>query len=128
LLWVVVQPANVQDRAGAKRVLCKARARLPTLGLIWAEGGYAGQRSAWTREVCTWVLEIVKRSDTTWRWGWLPPRGGVERTFGWLSACRGLARDYDFHAETSAGLIQVAPIHLMVRRLAKGGRPQVCPG
>ena len=38
-----------------------------------------------------------------------------------------LARDYEFHAETSEALIQVAMIHLMLRRLAKGGQPKACP-
>jgi transposase len=51
----------------------------------------------------------------------------VERTFGWLSQCRALARDDEFHPETSEGLIQVAMIHLMLRRLAREGRPKACP-
>ena len=38
-----------------------------------------------------------------------------------------LARDYEFHAETSEALIQVAMIHLMLRRLAKGGQAKACP-
>jgi putative transposase len=127
LLCVVVHPANVQDRDGAKLVLRKARGLFPKLRLIWADGGYAGKLIAWTQEVCAWVLEIVKRSDTAKGWVLLPRRWVVERTFGWLSQCRALARDYEFHPETSEGLIQVAMIHLMLRRLAKGGRSQTCP-
>ena len=38
-----------------------------------------------------------------------------------------LARDYEFHPETSEALIEVAMIHLMLRRLAKGGEPNACP-
>jgi putative transposase len=74
------------------------------------------------------VLEIVKRSDTARGWVLLPRRWVVERTFGRLSQCRALARDYEFHPETSEGLIQVAMIHLMLRRLAKAGEPKACPG
>lgn len=119
LLCVVVHPANIQDRDGAKLVLSKARSLCPQLRLIWADGGYAGKLIAWVGAVCGWVLEIVKRSDTAKGWVLLPRRWVVERTFGWLSQCRALARDYDYHAETSAALIQVAMIHLMLRRLAR---------
>ena len=127
LLLVVVHPANLQDRDGAKLVLRQARGQFPHLRLIWADGGYAGKLIAWTLQVCAWVLDIVKRSELAKGWVLLPRRWVVERTFGWLSQCRALARDYEFHAETSEGLIQVAMIHLMLRRLAKGGQPKACP-
>src|SRR5262245_18425900 len=119
LLCVVVHPANIQDRDGAKVVLSKARGLCPHLRLIWADGGYAGKLVAWVSSVCGWVLEIVKRNDTAQGWVLLPRRWVVERTFGWLSQCRALARDYDYHAATSEALIQVAMIHLMLRRLAR---------
>jgi putative transposase len=126
LLCVVVHPANIQDRDGAKLLLSKAQGLFPRLRLIWADGGYAGKLIAWVRQVCGWLLEIVKRSDTAKGWVLLPRRWVVERTFGWLSQCRALARDYEFHAETSEALIQVAMIHLMLRRLAKGGQAKAC--
>lgn len=126
LLCVVVHPANLQDRDGAKLVLSKAGGLCPKLRWIWADGGYAGKLIAWTLSMCGWVLSIVKRSDTAKGWVLLPRRWVVERTFGWLSQCRALARDYEFHAETSEALIQVAMIHLMVRRLAKQSQPQAC--
>jgi putative transposase len=127
LLCVVVHAANIQDRDGAKLVLRKARGLFPRLRLIWADGGYAGKLIGWTLEVCAWVLEIVKRSDAARGWVLLPRRWVVERTFGWLSQCRALARDYEFHPETSEALIQVAMIHLMLRRLAKGGLAKTRP-
>ena len=108
-------------------VLSKARDLFPELRLIWADGGYAGKLIEWTLRVCGWVLAIVKRSDTAKGWVLLPRRWVVERTFGWLSQCRALARDYEFHPETSEALIQVAMIHLMLRRLAKVGELRPCP-
>jgi putative transposase len=119
LLCVVVHAANIQDRDGAKLLLNRARGLFPRLRLIWADGGYAGKVIAWVQSVCGWVLEIVKRSEQAKGWVVLPRRWVVERTFGWLSQCRALARDYEYHAETSEALIQVAMIHLMLRRLAK---------
>jgi putative transposase len=127
LLCVVVHAANIQDREGAKLVLNKARGLFPSLRLIWADGGYAGKLIEWTLRACSWVLEIVKRSEQAKGWVLLPRRWVVERTFGWLSQCRALARDYEFHPETSEALIQVAMIHLMLRRLAKAGTPVTCP-
>jgi transposase len=108
-------------------VLAKARRQFPTLRLIWADGGYAGKLITWVQSVCGWVLAIVKRSDTAKGWVLLPRRWVVERTFGWLSQCRALARDYEFQPETSAALIQMAMSHLMLRRLAQGGQPVACP-
>jgi putative transposase len=119
LLCVVVHAANIQDRDGAKLVLSKAKNLFPTLQRIWADGGYTGKLIAWVGWTCRWVLEIVKRSDTAKGWVLLPRRWVVERTFGWLSQCRALTRDYEYHAETSEALIQVAMIHLMLRRLTR---------
>jgi putative transposase len=127
LLCVLVHPANIQDRDGAKLLLSKAQGLFPKLRLIWADGGYAGKLIEWVLGMCRWVLEIVKRSDTVKGWVLLPRRWVVERTFGWLSQCRALARDYEFHAQTSEALIQVAMIHLMLRRLAKHKRSPACP-
>lgn len=127
LLCVVVHPANIQDRDGAKLVLSQARGRFPRLRLIGADGGYAGKPIEWALRVCAWVLGIVKRGGAVKGWVLRPRRWVVERTFGWLSQCRALARDYESHPETSEALIQVAMIHLMLRRLAKGGRPKASP-
>jgi putative transposase len=43
----------------------------------------------------------------------------VERTFGWLSRNRRLAKDYERRVQTSETLIEVATIRLLVRRLAR---------
>jgi putative transposase len=129
LLCVLVHPANIQDRDGAKLLLSKAQGRFPRLQLIWADGGYAGQLIAWAWRACGWLIRIVRRPKGSKGWVLLPRRWVVERTFAWLSNCRALARDYDYHPETSEALVQVAMIHLMLRRLAKGAakRPQGQP-
>jgi putative transposase len=67
---------------------------------------------------CGWDLRIVKRSDKTKK-GFepLPKRWVVERTFGWLGRYRRLSKDYEGLPETSEAMIQLAMIHVMVRRL-----------
>ena len=48
----------------------------------------------------------------------LPHRWVVERTFGWLTRCRRLARDYERKIAHAEAMIQVAMIRLMAARLA----------
>ena len=47
LLAVVVHPADVQDRDGARLVLAGLEGRFPRLVLVWADGGYAGTLLVW---------------------------------------------------------------------------------
>ena len=61
LLAVVVHPANIQDRDGAKLVLARLKGRFPRLALIRADGGYAGQLVSWVQTALRCILEIVKR-------------------------------------------------------------------
>jgi putative transposase len=119
LLAVVVHPANVQDRDGAKLVLQKLTGRYPRLQLIWADGGYAGQLIAWVHELGGWLLEIVKRPDES-RFVVLPRRWVVERTFAWLGRHRRLSKDYEALPESSETFILIATIYLMLHRLAPG--------
>jgi putative transposase len=118
ILVVVVHCAGIQDRDGAKLVFERLRGVAPRLRLIWADAGYAGQLVAWVMSFAGWVLEIVKRSDGAQGFELLPHRWIVERTFGWLSKYRRLARDYEETAASSEAWIRIAMIHLMVHRLA----------
>ena len=117
LLAVVVHAANIQDRDGAKLVLAKLVGRFPRLKLIWADGGYAGQLVEWARTFGGWFLEIVKRPPDSHSFEVLPRRWVVERTFGWLGRCRRLSKDYEALPQTSEAWVQIAMIHLMLRRL-----------
>jgi putative transposase len=118
ILVVVVHCAGIQDRDGAKLVFEQLRGVTPRLRLIWADAGYAGQLVAWVTTFAGWVLEIVKRSDGAQGFELLPHRWIVERTFGWLSKYRRLARDYEETTASSEAWIRIAMIHLMVHRLA----------
>ena len=92
ILAVVVHPANIQDRDGAKLVFEKAKFKgtWPRMLRVWADGGYAGKLIEWVFAFCQWVLEIVKRSDDVKGFKLLPKRWVVERTFSWLSNYRRL--------------------------------------
>jgi putative transposase len=127
VLKVVVHAADIQDRDGAKLLLEAVKGLLPRLMLIWADGGYAGQLIGWVKEVCGWVLEIVKRNDDQAGFVVLPRRWVVERTLAWLGRYRRLSKDYEALPRTSEALIYAAMCNLMVRRLARKSQP-VAPG
>ena len=120
ILAVVVHPANIQDRDGAKLVLSKLRGRYRRLKLIWADGGYAGKLIEWTASFGNWVLEIVKRSDDVVGFAVLPKRWIVERTFGWIGRYRRMSKDYEMSPASSEAMILITMINLMLHRLAPG--------
>jgi putative transposase len=117
LLAIVVHAASIQDRDGARLVLAKLKDRFPRLKLIWADGGYAGQLIEWPLTLGGWLLEIVRRAAGSHGFEVLPRRWVVERTLAWLGRCRRLSKDYEALPETSEAWVQIAMIHLMLRRL-----------
>lgn len=98
LLSVLVHPASVQHRDGARALLRKARPRFPFIERIIADAGYQGPKMATivARTGC-WKMEIVKRSDLH-RFIVLPKRWIVERTFACVSRNRRLPRDLERYA------------------------------
>lgn len=124
LLIVVVHPANIQDRDGAKLVLNKAKPLFSSLQLIWADGGYSGQLIDWVKLTCAWLLSIVKRNDDTRGFQVLPKRWIVERTLGWLGRYRALSKDYERFPQTTEALVYATMCHLMLRRLSRHASPK----
>jgi len=118
LIAVVVTAASVQDYHGAKPVLSAVKDRCPRLKVVWADGIYEKQwLIEWVRTECGWDLEIIKRGDKEKGFKVLPKRWVVERTFGWLGRYHRLSKDYEKLPETSEAMIQMAMIHVMIRRL-----------
>ena len=120
LLVVLVTAASVQDRDGGRRVLDRAKMAMPSLALVFADGGYAGKLVAWARRIPRIVLEIVRKPEGQRGFAVLPRRWVVERTLAWLTGHRRLARDYERLAEHSEAWVKWAMIGLMTRRLAPG--------
>ena len=118
LLGVVVHPADIQDRDGARLLLNKLTVRFRELKIIWADGGYAGQLVEWVWKHTGWKLEIVRRPRGKREFAVLPRRWVVERTLAWLGRCRRLSKDYESLVSSSEAWIQISMIQLMLRRLA----------
>src|SRR5215468_5991456 len=118
LIAVVVTSANVQDYHGAKPALLKVKDRCPRLKVVWVDGIYEKEwLIAWAKSECGWELQVIKRTDQDKGFKLLPKRWVVERTFAWLGRYRRLSKDYERLPETSEAMIQMAMIHIMVRRL-----------
>jgi putative transposase len=122
LLMVVVAAVNVQDQKGARLLLAILSTRFRRVRLLRADGSYAGlPLESWVRGLRKWCkvkLEMVRKPRgqqgfTVRPWRWI-----VERTFSWLGKQRRLKCDYERLPETTAALIHIAMIRLMVRRLA----------
>jgi putative transposase len=120
LLMVMVLPANIQDRDGARQLLTaffgqSARRRVKH---IWADGGYAGTLIAWAWNLWRCAVEVVKRNELH-TFKVLPRRWVVERTFGWMGRYRRLHRDHERQAHTGEIMVYLAMIRLMLTRLGR---------
>lgn len=120
ILMVMVLPADLQDRDGAKELLGAffTQATRRRVKHVWADGGYAGSLLAWSRKLWRCTIEIVKRSELH-VFKVLPRRWVVERTFGWLGRYRRLSRDYERQAKTGETMVYLAMIRLMLARVGR---------
>ncbi len=119
ILALFVHGAEVQDRDGARIVLVRLKGAFPQIQRIWADGGYTGALEPWVASFSGAALEIVKRSDDQKGFQVLPRRWVVERTLGWFGKYRRLSKDYEDSLASSEGMIRLAMIHVMVRRLSR---------
>jgi transposase len=72
------------------------------------------------------ALEIVRRCDRH-RLVVLPKRWIIERTLGWISRNRRLARDFERHIRIAAAFVRAARIRLMLRRLVARPSAEIRP-
>lgn len=72
----------------------------------------------WVMDFCHWIVQVVLRPKESKKFVLLPKRWVVEQTFGWLTWCRRLNKDYELLPETAETFVYIAMIRVMVRRLA----------
>ena len=120
LRQVVVTAADVDDREGLKQVLTRLGASgVSRLRKLWVDGGYQGEA------IRTWVAEVKKTHKIDLEvvanqgagFAVVPRRWVVERTFAWLMNFRRHARDYEVLTHHSEAFIQIAMIHLLLKRI-----------
>ncbi|SEU39374.1 putative transposase [Stigmatella erecta] len=118
LLVAWISTADVQDRDATGAVLPLAAEQFPTLQKVWADSAYEGPRVERIAQQAGVQVEIVKRTDPNPGFVVQAKRWIVERTLGWLSRERRLARDYERTEESAEAFVYTGMIRLMLRRLA----------
>jgi putative transposase len=120
LLMVMVLPAHIQDRDGARQLLTAFFRQSPRRRVkhIWADGGYAGTLLQWAKTLWHCTVEGVKRNELH-IFKVLPRRWVGERTLGWLGRYRRLNRDHERQAQTGETMVYLAMIRLRLARLGR---------
>ena len=90
-----------------------------TIEIAYVDQGYTGENAADAAEEHGIKLEVVKLPTAKRGFVLLPRRWVVERSFGWMSRFRRLARDYERLPETLAGLHYLAFVILMLKNVAE---------
>ncbi len=112
VLRVRVHPAAVTDRVGGQWRLEQGEAlaqAFPRLQHLWVDSAYQGSFPAWVEQMLGGTVQVVRR----------PRRWVVERTFGWLGRWRRTRKDYEYLPATSACVVELVMICLMLRRLVE---------
>jgi putative transposase len=116
LLWVLVHPANEQDKVAATGLL----RRLPLwlrLRLFIFDSGYDSPALLnWCQRLFGVETAVTHRGQVD-GFTLQPKRWIVERTFGWLNRFRRLSKDYEQRPAVAESLIYLSMSHLMLRRL-----------
>lgn len=115
----MVHAADIQDRDGARLLLGRlGQGSKVAVQRIWADGAYGGRLVEWVREKLDALLEVIPRPSQQKGFQVLPRRWVVERTLGWLNRYRRLSKDYERLTESSEGMVYIASIQTMLKRLA----------
>lgn len=111
--------ASSTDRDGAKAVLNKVERPL-ALRLLkwWVDSAYQGGLETWFQQQWGIQLAIVARLADQKGFVVQPRRRVVERTFAWLGKYGRLSKDYELCVQSREGMIYLAFIHTLLKRLA----------
>lgn len=126
LIAVVVTGANLDDGSAAPQLLAQVSpADFPRLQTIFGDNKYRNKKlDQWLAKNCPqWSIEVKSRPKESSGFAPVPKRWAVERSNAWHGRCRRNSKDYERRADSSAAMIQISHIHLMLRRLA----PSPCP-
>lgn len=126
LVAVLITAAGVDDGVAAPKLLDQITPKdFPRLAVIFGDNKYHNHAlEAWLKdERPNWRIEVKTRPEGTRGFTPLEKRWVVERTNAWNGRCRRNSKDYERRTESSAAMVQISNIHLMLRRLSPVPRP-----
>ena len=126
LLAVLITSAGLDDGVAAPILLGHVTPQeLPRLETIFADQKYHNHTlEAWmAKHRAGWRIEVKARPEGTQGFTPLEKRWVIERTNAWHGRYRRNSKDYERRVESSAAMIQISHIHLMLNRLSPCNRP-----
>ena len=126
LIAVFVTGANVDDGTAAPQLLAAvAPADFPRLHTIFGDNKYHNKKlEKWlAQERPGWSIEVKMRPKDSSGFTPVKKRWVVERSNAWHGRCRRNAKDYERRPDSSAAMIQISHIHLMIKRLSPDRPP-----
>lgn len=127
LVAVLITGAGIDDGNAAPQLVSLIMPdQYPRLEVIFGDNKYHNYALyAWLKKHRPgWRVEVKKRPEGSRGFTPLERRWVVERTNAWNGRCRRHSKDYERRADSSAAMIQISNIHLMLRRLAPTARPR----
>jgi transposase len=116
-LNVLGHSAGWSDLEGGTWLLLDGLRRFRTVLKVWAESAYPGDLAALIQDIFGAELEIVKKEEGQKGFVVQPRRWAVERSFGWDSRNRRLAKDYEHLSSVSESVVYIASIQVLLKRL-----------
>ena len=111
-----ISPADLHDSHGGVALLRASRDLWPFLAYCFADRAYRGERVGTATAI---TVEIVEPAAGQKGFAVQPRRWVIERTFGWISRCRRLARDHEATPSSALAFFVLAAAMILVRRLAR---------
>ena len=121
LVAILITGAGLDDGVAAPKLLAKlSPTAFPRLVIIFGDSKYHNHHlHAWmAANRPGWRLEVKTRPEGTTGFTPLKKRWVVERTNAWNGRYRRNSKDYERKPESSAAMIQISHIHLMLNRFA----------
>jgi putative transposase len=121
LVAVLITSAAADDGNAAPQLIAQiATADYPRVQVIFGDRKYHnyGLNEWLAKNRPAWHIEVKLRTEGTKGFTPLKKRWVIERTNAWNGRCRRNSKDYERTVASSAAMIQISNIHLMLRRLA----------
>nr|WP_109249132.1 IS5 family transposase [Lentilactobacillus kefiri] len=108
--------ANVSDRDGASAMIALYANDLRHVRNVLVDGGYSGANFKWdVMSNLQATVQVAKRNELH-KFEVMPQRWLVERSFSWLENCRRLWKNCERQLHTSAMMMTLAFISVLLRR------------